>query len=251
MTLLYRAIFRVDFDQCFELADKPGTIIQTILDQSKDYWEIVGPTNNHYQINAARKLAAARNRSAENFAVDTNAISGNFEMDEGVPLDSFIGGPYLNVCNDALSAIVERFGIKNINRIGVRLFMTGGVVTDSVQNRKKVAARFKELAVPGDITANVADVALVLVGGFDHDTEFRLHCGPGADTDVAQFLQQPIAERTENTMHHKFSADIDIYQQKINFKGTNLLKWIKAKEPYIKDLLAMADKSAGGSGDNA
>ncbi len=251
MALLYRAIFRVDFDQCFALADKPGTIIQTILDTSKNYWEIVGPTSSHYQINAASKVSVAQNRSAENFSVDTGAISGNFEIDEGIPLEDFIRGSYFSVCNEALNAIFERFEIRNINRVGVRLFLTGGVVKDWEINRRKVAARFQALSVPEKLHVNIADIGLVFAGQFEHDTEFRLQCGPGNDSDVVQFFQRPIVEGIEKPRPHRFAADVDIFQKNLNFKGTNLLKWTKAKEPYIRDLLAIAEQVTGGVGDNA
>lgn len=251
MTLLYRAIFRVDFERCFELADKPGTIIKTILDLSKDHWEIVGPTNNHYQINAVSNVSAAKNRSAENFAVDTNAISGSIEIDQGVSLEEFLTGTYLSVCSEAMSGIMDRFEIRNFNRVGFRFFMTGGSVADQVGNREKVAARFRSFAVPPNVDARLIDVAMILVGRFDHDTEFRLHYGPGNESDLTQFLQRPLAKGIEAAGPHEYAADIDIYQQKLNFKGTNLLKWTKAKEPYIRDLLSIAAKSVGGAGDNA
>lgn len=247
-SLLYRFIFRVDFDHRYDLADRPGTIIKTILDTADDYWEVVGPTNNAFQINAAKDIAANRSRSRANFAVDTNAVSGGIEIDEGMELGKFLSDKYLEVCNASLDELISKFGIKNLNRVGIRLFMTGGVARDFDHHREQVAARYKDLAVPLEASAGleVSDVALILTGKLDHDIQFRLQTGPGAENDINQFLQRKAERPKETTNPHEFAADIDIFQQNINFRGTNLLKWIKAKEPYARKMLSIAKFSSRG-----
>lgn len=247
-SLLYRFIFRVDFDHEYALADRPGTIIKTILNTSKDYWEVVGPTNNPFQINAAREVAANRSRSGANFAVDTNAVSGSIEIEEGMELGAFLSDRYLEVCNGCLDELISNFGIKNLNRVGVRLFMTGGTASDFDHHREKVAARYKDLTVPSEGASglDVSDVAVILTGKLDHDIQFRLQSGPGGENDVSQFLQRKLERVKETTRPHEFAADIDIFQQNINFRGTNLLKWVKAKEPYARKMLSIAKFSSRG-----
>ncbi|MDH6266354.1 hypothetical protein M2360_001750 [Rhizobium sp. SG_E_25_P2] len=243
MVLLYKAIFRVDFDQKYEFADHPGTITQTILNVAKNFWEIVGPTNVVYQINAVRDLSKGRTRAGANFSVDTNAISGNVDFDEGLSFEEFVEGKYLNICSETLEELISRFEVRNFNRVGVRLFMAGGSTKNFIDHRKNVANRYYETIVPDGLRTplSIADAAMVIVGSFDHDIQFRLHSGPGNENDIVQFLERDLDGGGGKITPHEFAADIDIYQHNINFKGTNLRRWIKAKEPYVRDLLVVAD----------
>ncbi|MBB4189186.1 MULTISPECIES: hypothetical protein [Sinorhizobium] len=247
-SLLYRFIFRVDFDHRYELADRPGTIIETILDTANDYWDVVGPTNNAFQINAAKNVAANRSRAGANFAVDTNAVSGSIEIEEGVEFEKFLSSEYLEVCNASLEELISKFGVKNLNRVGIRLLMTGGRAKDFDHHRDKVTARYKDLAVPPDASSGfeVSDVALILTGKLEHDIQFRLQTGPGGENDIGQFLQKKVERVKEATDAHEFAADIDIFQHNINFRGTNLLRWIRAKDPYARKLLSVAKYSSRG-----
>lgn len=248
MASIHRLIFRVDFDQHYTFADQPGTVIQTILDASEGYWELVGPTNNVFQINAVNSNSddSRKRRARSNFSVDTFAISGSLEIPQGVSFENAMEEEYLRVCSAALDQITNKFGVRNFNRAGIRLFMTGGETANFNNHRQGVARRFAELAMPKDLINGIdlSDFAQILVGSLEHDIKFRLQSGPGNDTDLKQFLQREILENEIDRPPHEFTADIDIFQENINFKGTSLIKWIKAKQPYLNKLLEIAKYSA-------
>jgi len=248
MASIHRLIFRVDFDHNYTLADQPGTIIQTILDASDDYWEVVGPTNTVFQINAASGVTgdATNPRARANFSVDTFAIAGNWEIPNGIAFEDVLEDEFLSVCSHALDEIINKFGIRNFNRVGLRLFITGGETKDFDSHREAVAKRFADIAVPQDLLTGIdlSDFAQILVGKLEHDIKFRLTSGPGNAPDVQQFLQREISAKEIDRPPHEFTADIDIFQENINFRGTSLLRWIKAKQPYLIKLLEIAKYSA-------
>lgn len=250
MKTLYRFIFRVDFDQCYAIADRPGSVMETVLAASDDFWDAVGPTNNPYQINSIKSSSKNGRRFVANFTVDTNAISGSIEVDTGIEFDSFFDEKYPVICSKALEAVLQKFDIRKFNRVGMRLFFAADEAGDFNKHREAVGARFKDQYVPSDLVGDIelSDVALILQGSLDHDVQFRLQCGPGAETDFQQFLPQirdvDLERIRENP--HAVTVDVDIFQQNINFKGTNLLKWLKAKDSHIEKLFSIARFSVRG-----
>lgn len=248
MAFIHRLIFRVDFDQHYAFADQPGKIIQTILDSSDGYWELVGPTNNVFQINAVNGNddEKQKRRARSNFTVDTFAISGSVEVPRGISFEQVLEEKYLSVCGFALDQITNAFGVRNFNRVGARFFVTGGETANFNNHRQGVARRYAELSIPQDLIKGIelSDFAQILVGSLEHDIKFRLQSGPGNDADLKQFLGREILQNEIDRPPHEFTADIDIYQENINFNGTTLTKWIKAKQPYLNKLLEIAKYSA-------
>jgi hypothetical protein len=246
MAKLYRFIFRFDFEGGYTLADRPGTVQRLLREAGSSFWDIVGATNQTQQVAGTRQRDQRPTRTLHNITIETTSISGQLEAEEGIGLEELYDDEFMRVCDQACLSIMSEFDLTKMKRVGARLFLSGGE-GGSKDEAEKYCQYVKNITVPKAIfdEITVSDVAVHLIGKMDNDVQYRLVTGPSADDDRKKFLSQ-ITLKDEDIFPSvfKYSVDLDLFQENINFKGTHLLRWLKAKQTHIDRMLAVAQSSS-------
>ncbi|QND39089.1 hypothetical protein HB771_17250 [Rhizobium leguminosarum bv. viciae] len=247
MAKLFRFIFRFDFENGYALVDRPGTVQRTLVDVSPNFWTAVGPSNQAQQIAATKQNDDRPNRSVCNVTVELNAISGQIEVEQGIDLVDLYDDEFLKVCDKACSSLMETFQLSKMKRVGARFLLSGGASDKSIEMRSNYCKAVSKTFVPEKLLSeiSVTDAAIHLIGTMDNDVKYRLVTGPGADDDRRKFFSViHLSDREITETNFGYSVDLDLYQENINFKGTHLLRWLKAKQSHLDRMLMIARASA-------
>ena len=237
-------IFRLDFDRNYKLMDAPGTCFQVIKAASKGYWDDITENPNR-QFIAVRRRLDRPSRQVANFTVEATSISGQLENEEGFEFAEADSSEYLNTIDRTVSELMTIFEIKNINRVGIRIQIVDGEQSKDFEQSVKTCSTYGEYFVPAELADRIKiyDVSLTSIGELDHGIKFRITTGPAEAKDVVRFFanipmtEDDIAARVP----HITAADIDLFEENINFTGTSLKRWFKARKDHFQNMFAFAD----------
>jgi hypothetical protein len=248
MAKVFRFIFRLDFDPCFEIADHPGTIMSHLSKSDPSFWSNIGASNQFFQITANRRTNDKPNRVGADMTIELTSISSSIEFEQGISLNEFWDSHYLRVLETACSSVMERFQLRKINRCGARFFLTSEETDESKKKKERYFANINAYYVPSELekSIEISDFSLTFVGQLDHDLRFRLVTGPYEKNDRRKyFTQLRLDEDDQLTNLSLFSADVDLFQEKVNFTGTTVHRWLKAKHPHLDKMIKNASYVAG------
>lgn len=244
-----RFIFRLDFDPCYRMIDAPGTVIEIIRTMGGDHWQQLGPTNNVHQIAGNRALTDRPKRETATITAEPTSLTGDVEFEAGVTWEQLCASEYLKVFDQTCDALMSRFEIYKVKRCGARLLATSEK-TVPPEFVASYTERFRKQFVPERLLPglSVSDCAVHLIGGLEHDVQYRFVTGPGDKTDRRKFFGQiALLDSDLSDDVHAYSIDLDLYQLNINFKGTRLARWLKAKDPFLREFHEIAERVSQGS----
>jgi hypothetical protein len=218
-----RVILRVDCNTIFDLMDRPGQVVQTILETAgRGYFDTINELPQTHEI---RAISKSKTVSRQVVASPTFVLL-DYQNFEGIGLKAIQNEEtFATLCN-VVTAIRKLFKIEEETRAGLRLFYVNHIA----EKREAVHAAFQRLMDAGiQETAEkhlgkARDLGIAMDCRSD-DVTSSFRVGPFlGKTEAVKYFLEPPAD-CEILDRSNFIVDLDQYQ--LAMKRSPDLKWWK------------------------
>jgi hypothetical protein len=223
-----RLIMRIDFEPCFGIMDRYGTLAQTMAREEDGKTKFFTTMQDGHPI---REIKGTFNEGSlrRELSVSLTAIIIDYQNLEGVPLDGIREDTTFSRLTDLVTTIRKDFGIFSELRTGLRLFYVNRVTN---AERAKMTAAFRQLidtslweAVTGEL-AEPSDAGVSFSGGVEGEPQYVTRFGPFMGlSEYDKYFQAAHADASKKLLEDaNFIFDLDQFQTRTKL-GPGLQWW--------------------------
>jgi hypothetical protein len=226
---IFRALFRLDYSVSYEVLDRPGSLLKTVMKSGGDapFFDGLEESPMVHEVRGRKKT---ENKFRE-FKVSPTAIVVDFVDFDGIESQALPNEPAVATMLGMVAAVRSEFKLLDLTRLGIRLFHFSSPVAT-----RKLATRAFENLLGGQIRDCMQAAKLqtafdygIAINGKDKDSEhgYNLRFGPFRGKDeLKQYFPANVEPLEKNGLENAtFVCDIDQYE--VSVKYAPEFKWWK------------------------
>ena len=225
---VFRLVFRLDFVPAFDIFDRPGKIMRTLLKPQIGgetfLPDLLEDSNKHAIIAQYQNTDKGEGRS---FTVEPICIHGSFESLTGIEPDRLSQHDIFHKFIKIVNTIRQEFDINDLKRCGLRFYNFETVGTkecSAVQKFKQLTDNTFVDTVEGFL-GGVTDAGLAFDGCSEENLQYHFKCGPYSTEGRDKYFHD-LQRQFDDLSRHDVIFDIDIFEKDFRLnKEVSFAKW--------------------------